>query len=176
LFSLFNIFKKKLPPDPKRRQSDHRKFNRKETKILKAAQKQLEGGNVVATAELLESIGLFRETITILEHNGFIEEAAAVLMRMKIPNRAGVLFARNGRWQQAAQSFRLANMPLEVARCEREAGNYRVAAEIFLEAQRFAEAAECFMELQDYEQAATCYEQSGNALKANELRVKASSW
>ena len=83
-------------------------------------------------ARILEQLNMPREAIQALEDAGLIHEAAKILMRMQRANRAGVIYARHAMWDNAAQCFKLANMPLEVAKCYREAGNLPLAAEYFV--------------------------------------------
>ena len=73
---------------------------------------------------------------------------------------------RNGLWDHAAQCFKLAGMPLEVAKCAREAGNDAVAAEHFELAQRYEDAAECFERLGAHHRAARCHLTVGQIARA----------
>ncbi len=110
--------------------------------MLAQAKRMLSTGKIASGARLLEQLGMHREAIQALEERGFIHEAAKVLMRLQRHNRAGVIYARHGMWEYAAQCFKVANMPLEVAKCSKEAGDHAMAAEYFEKAERFEEAAD----------------------------------
>ena len=131
------------------RSSDTRKLSRLGRKLYNEAQKLLEQGKVPAAATILEQLGMQREAIQVLEDHGFIHDAAKMLMRMQRHNRAGVIYARHGLWEHAAQCFKMANMPAEVAKCAREFGDLAMAYEFFEKAQRYTDAAECCEELGD---------------------------
>jgi tetratricopeptide (TPR) repeat protein len=126
----------------KKRYSDKRRFTSLEKKMLAEARKMLSKGKITSAARLLEQLGMHREAIQALEENGLIHEAAKMLMRLQRHNRAGVIYARHGMWEFAAQCFKIANMPLEVAKCSKEAGDHDMAAEYFEKAERFEEAAD----------------------------------
>ncbi len=131
------------------RSSDTRKLSRLGRKLYNEAQKLLEQGKVPAAATILEQLSMQREAIQVLEDHGFIHDAAKMLMRMQRHNRAGVIYARHGLWEHAAQCFKMANMPAEVAKCAREFGDLAMAYEFFEKAQRYTDAAECCEELGD---------------------------
>jgi tetratricopeptide (TPR) repeat protein len=120
-------------------------------------------------SQLLESIGMVREAISILETSGFVDDACNILLRMQLPERAARVYAKHGRWQQAAHCFKMADMPMEVAKCAREAGNFELAAEYFLKQQRFIDAAECFEECDRLRDAARLFARGGDRDKAMNL-------
>lgn len=128
--------------EAKNRSSDKRKLSSLEKKMLAEAHRMLTKGKIAPGARILEQLGMYREAVQSLEENGFIHEAAKMLMRMQRHNRAGVIYARHGMWEHAAQCFRVANLPLEVAKCAKEAGDHLMAAEYFEKAERFEEAAD----------------------------------
>lgn len=106
-----------------------------ERKHAKAV-KLVEEGKVREGARLFEELKLQRNAISALEQAGLIDEACAVLMRMNRPNRAGVIYHRNGMPVKAAEHFLIANLPEEAAKCYLEAGkddpdSLRKAADIF---------------------------------------------
>lgn len=145
-----------------RRDTDRRALSSNDKKIFSQAQDLLNGGRPTQAAQLLESIHLQREAITILENAGLIPEAARILMRMGRPNRAGVIYARHRYWEKAAECFKTADMPLEVAKCAKEGGNLPLAAEYYIKAGKLAEAGRIFMELGDHRQAAKYLGEGGD--------------
>jgi tetratricopeptide (TPR) repeat protein len=142
--------------DPSTRRSDRRKLSGQEKKLYTESQRLLAAGKPGPAARILEQLSMPREAIQCLEDAGLIHEAAKILMRMQRHNRAGVVYARHGMWDFAAQSFKMANMPLEVAKCYREAGEHAQAAEFFEKAGRA-------------EDAAVSYQQAGDLLRAAKL-------
>ena len=148
------------------RSSELRKLSRLGRKLYKEAQKLLEQGKLPAATTILEQLGMQREAIQVLEDHGFIHDAAKMLMRMQRHNRAGVIYARHGLWEHAAQSFKMANMPAEVAKCAREFGDLAMAWEYFEKAQRYADAAECCEELGDNLRAARFFLLASQAQRA----------
>jgi tetratricopeptide (TPR) repeat protein len=137
-----------------KRETDTRLLSPPDKKIYLQAQELLNSGRPPQAAQLLESIQMQREAITILENAGLIHEAARILMRMGKHNRAGVVYARHGYWERAADSFKMADMPLEVAKCSKESGNFAMAAEYFLKANRAGDAGRMYMEAGDHRNAA----------------------
>ncbi len=137
------------------RDADQEKLNRHERQVMRRAKVHIKSGEVMAGATLYESIGRSREAIQILEENGFIHDACKILLRMNRPNRAGVVFARNGMWDRAIDCFRIAGMTLEVAKCYKELKNYLEAAPLYAEAGRMKEAAFCYREGGQLEKSAT---------------------
>lgn len=132
--------------DGRLRVNDQERLNRHEKQIVKRAKAHIRSGEIMAGATLFESIGMARDAIQVLEENGYIHDACKILLRMNRPNRAGVLFARNGMWDRAIDCFRIAGMTLEVAKCHRELRNYAQAAPLYGEAGRMKEAAYCYRE------------------------------
>lgn len=151
---------------PSKRKSDSIVLSSMEKKLLKEAHSLLKLGKVTAAARLFEQIGLHREAIQTLEDHGLIHEAAKILMRMGRHNRAGVVYARHGLWDFAAQSFKMANMPLEVAKCAKESGDIKTAAEYFELAERFEEAADSLYQLGELKKSGNLYIRSGAKEKA----------
>lgn len=138
----------------RKRKSDRVRLTRADKLAYRQAQKLYQDGNFRGCAKALESLGLLRESITILEKAGLIREAADTLIRIQRPNRAGSLLARHGLWKEAMECFKRANMPLEVARASRELGDLPTAIPYFIEAKALAEAAECYQELGKHHDAA----------------------
>jgi tetratricopeptide (TPR) repeat protein len=137
-----------------KRETDTRQLSPGDKKIYLQAQDLLNSGRPPQAAQLLESIQMQREAITILENAGLIHEAARILMRMGKHNRAGVVYARHGYWERAADSFKMAEMPLEVAKCAKESGNFIMAAEYFLKANRPGDAGRMLIEAGEHRNAA----------------------
>ena len=157
------------------RRSDKRQLTNLEKKLFAESQRLLSQGKVSAGARILEQLSMPREAIQALEDHGMIHEAARILMRMQKHNRAGVVYARHGMWDHAFQSFRMANMPLEAAKCAREAGNMGLAAEFFTKSERYEDAAECFASLDDFLQASRLYNKAKNEKQAMDMLERAAS-
>jgi len=147
------------------RSSDVKNLTRLERKLLAESKQLLALGKITPAARILEQLNMPREAIQMLEDNGLIHDAAKILMRMQLSNRAGVVYARHGMWEHAAQCFKMANMPLEVAKCSRELGQTEVAGEYYEMAGRFAEAAECFERAGGLHKAARLFGQAGLPLR-----------
>lgn len=139
------------------RQSDKRRLNRYERKAYDQALTLHRQGKSIPAAQLLESIGMMRESISVLESSGNIKEAAGTLLRMQKPNRAGVILARHKKWHEAAQCFMTAGLHLEAAKCFKEIGDFINAAENYSKAQRFEDAAECYYSKGDFSKAAKIF-------------------
>ena len=142
------------------RSSDVKNLTRQEQKLLAESKRMLAIGKIIPAARILEQLNMPREAIQMLEDNGMIHDAAGILMRMQRSNRAGVIYARHGMWEQAAQCFKMANMPLEVAKCARELGQIEVAGEYYEMASRWAEAADCFEHAGSFRRAAKLFGQA----------------
>lgn len=102
-------------------------------------------GKILEGARLLEEVTFHRSAIDALEKGGYIDEACAVLLRIKRPNRAAILFQRNKQHLKAAQHFVLANLFEDAAKefliLAKEDFRYlNQAAEAFERAQLFNEA------------------------------------
>jgi tetratricopeptide (TPR) repeat protein len=143
--------------DGRLRVNDQERLNRHEKQIVKRAKAHVRSGEIMAGATLFESIGMARDAIQVLEENGYIHDACKILLRMNRPNRAGVLFARNGMWDRAIDCFRIAGMTLEVAKCHRELRNYAQAAPLYAEVGRMKEAAYCYREAGQLEKSAEIF-------------------
>jgi tetratricopeptide (TPR) repeat protein len=156
--------------DQRRRRSD-KSLSTRERRIFEDAKILFSQGQTIEAAKLLERIGLAREAVNLLQESNQIDEAANILLRMGRPNRAGVIFTRHGKWEKAVECFKLANMPLEVARCARESGDIETAATFFLKAEHFSEAADCFAELGLIKKAARYNSKAGNNSKAIEQYI-----
>ncbi|MFW7381593.1 MAG: hypothetical protein ACOH5I_22485 [Oligoflexus sp.] len=72
------------------------------------AEQLLAHKRILEAAKIFESIQFQRKAIDILEQNGYLDEAVAILMRMNLPQRAAVLYERNHRFQKAAEFYLLA--------------------------------------------------------------------
>ncbi|MEZ4741348.1 MAG: cyclic nucleotide-binding domain-containing protein [Bdellovibrionota bacterium] len=140
--------------DYNKRKSDQRKLTKVDQRIFNQAQDYLKRGRPGQAAQLLESIHMQREAISILENAGMIHEAAKILMRMGKHNRAGVIYARHAYWDRAAECYKMAEMPLEVGKCAKEAGNLPMAAKYLAMAERFGDAARVFAEMGEDREAA----------------------
>lgn len=147
----------KARQDRNKRRSDRLKLGRAERRSYKQAQEFYRTGNFKACAKILESLGLLRESISVLEKAGLYREAAEALLRIQRPNRAGHLLARNGLWKEALEAFKKANMPFEIGKCYRELGDLSTAIPFFLEAGAKQEAAECLVEVGKNHEAARLF-------------------
>ena len=153
-------------PRGQQRSSDSRALSGPEKRLFAESQRLLGQGKVQPAARILEQLGMQREAIQVLEDQGLIHDAAKILMRMQRHNRAGVVYARHGMWEHAAQCFKMANMPLEVAKCAREAGDLAMAAEHFEKVNRLDDAAECYEQLGDFHRAARIFSNAGQKQRA----------
>ncbi|MBF0440435.1 MAG: hypothetical protein HQK54_00875, partial [Oligoflexales bacterium] len=152
-----------------KRKSDKTPLKGHQKRVYSQIQKLLSEGKPKAAGQLLESVGLFREAISLYERENMIKEAAAVLLRIHRPNRAAVIYTQHRMWENAADCYELAKMPLEVAKCSKEYGNLTRAAANFIKAKKFTEAADCYEEAGDLLHAARLYRDMGNEPKAIEL-------
>jgi tetratricopeptide (TPR) repeat protein len=153
-----------LPRSDRRMTIDRRKDRqRKENltshqkKIKKQAEDFVKSGNVLAAAQMLESIGLLREAIDTLERAGKIADAAKTLMRIGKHDRAGVMFAKHRRWDEAAECFHLAAMTVPYAKCLVEAGKYEKAGDVFAAEEMWEEAGDTFIRGGVYDKGANAY-------------------
>lgn len=148
------------------RKSDSRNLKGSEKRLYNEAQRLLTQNKIAPAARILEQLNMPREAIQALEDHGMIHDAAKILMRMQRHNRAGVVYARHGLWENAAQCFKMANMPVEVAKCAREAGDLPMAAEYFEKAGRLEDAGECLEQLGEHHRAARFFSTAGNRTRA----------
>ncbi len=72
-------------------------------------------------SQLYESINFQRKAIDLLEFNGFIDDAAQMLIRMKVPFRAAVVYERNNQFIKAAECFLMDKKPDSAARAYEKA-------------------------------------------------------
>ena len=169
-YSLWTIFNSKQAKSSRqqsrKRKSDRVKLSRTDKKIYNNAFEQYKLKNYKACAQLLESINYHREAINILEKHNQIHEAANMLMRMQLPNRAGYIYARNNYWKEATECFKLANLPNEVATAAKRAGDLATAVSYFIEAENFHEAAEINSKLGRHKEAGELYAKINDHKKA----------
>ena len=154
----------------KQRHADQKNLTRHEKKILSQAKQFIVQKRFLQAARLLESIKMERDAITLLEKSGHIHEAAHILLRMRRPNRAGVVYARNNYFTNAAECFIKAGMPLEAAQCARSAGDHKLAAAAFEKVGEFSEAAQSYVMVGAYINAGRCY------YKANQVDSSMASY
>ena len=152
-----------------KRRGDVRTLSGPEKRLHIQAKELLAVGKIAQGARILEQLSMQREAIQALEDANLIHEAAKILTRMQKHNRAGVIYARHGMWVDAAKAFKVANMPLEVAKCAREAGSWSMAAEHFELAGRVEDAAEMHEKSGNYLQAARLNFQTGDLPVAMKL-------
>ena len=152
-----------------RRRDEEAKLNPEQQKLYKHAQALLAEKNVKDAARILESIGMVRKSVSILEKNGFVNVAAEILLRIDRPHRAAVIFARAGKWQHALHCFKIAKMPIEVAKCLHEMGRYMEAARLFEKNHDYLNAAYAFKKSHQLRDVARCLYFSGNLTKSYEF-------
>ena len=145
-----------------KRLTDVRQLTGVEKKLYKESRRLIAEGKVAAGARILEQLNMAREAIQCLEDNGLIDEAAKILIRMQRHNRAGVVYVRHAMWDKAAQCFKVANMPLEVAKCAHQANNHLEAAEYFEKCGRIEDAANCLVDAGENLRAARKFFQLNN--------------
>lgn len=126
------------------RVTDEAVLSKQEKKILRRALEMASKGNPRMAAQLLDQSGLRRQCIELLEKSGMVDEAAEMLLKIQRPNRAGFIYARNGKWLKAAKCFQIANMHADAAKCLCEIQRYEDAADLFLSAGKDEEAAACY--------------------------------
>jgi tetratricopeptide (TPR) repeat protein len=91
---------------------------------------------IVDAARMLESIQFQRKAIDLLEANGYIDEACAILLRMNVPYRAAILYERNGQYLKAGEYFLRDGKAEQAARCfeklaEKDYNFFRRAADCY---------------------------------------------
>lgn len=148
-----------------------------EQKIIYAeAHKYIEQGNNLKAAKLLQSIGMLRRAVEILESAGHIQAAAEMLLKIRKPDRAGIIFARASMWKEAVNCFVEANLPEEVAKCSKLAGDYETAAIYYEKAKNNIEAGNSYEKIAKYRDAFRCFKTANLDQKAFEvLKLEISS-
>lgn len=114
-------------------------LNSQQKKVYMRAKELLELQQFTEAAKLFESINMHRRAIEILELNGLVEEASAMLLRMGVPYRAAVVFERNGFHLKAADLFVKENKWEQAARC------FEILAA--KDYQYFQRAAQCYLQI-----------------------------
>lgn len=107
------------------RQSDNPRMNLQQRMSRERAEKLIAEGKVVEGARILESIGLDRQAIAVLEGDGFVDEACAMLLRMQRFERAAIIYQRNNYFLEAAAHYLHCDRPIEAAECYLSAGKLR---------------------------------------------------
>lgn len=115
------------------------KLNGKQKKLHAAAEQLYLQKKYREAAQVFEHIGFQRRAVDILEQNGLIDEAAFVLLRMKLPHRAAVILERNGQFEKAIDCYARDNKPEMIAKVyEKMAWKdyryYQQAADFYLKA------------------------------------------
>lgn len=157
-YTAYHLHKKKRRRH--KRGSDKKRLSKHQKKIYGQAKLLIQQNRQLQAARLLESAHLEREAITLLESNGYIHEAARILLRLRRPSRAGVVYARNKYFTNAAQCFLRADMHLEAAQCARSSGDLELAASCFEKANEFSEAAQTYVALNDLLSAARTFQKA----------------
>lgn len=114
-------------------------LNPQQKLIHKQAEDLAAQKNFKEASRLFESISFQRKAIDLLEFNGFIEEAAQILIRMKVPYRAAIIYERNNQPTKAAECFILDNKHDSAGRSYEKGASadyhlYRKAAECYFAA------------------------------------------
>ena len=160
LFGLWNVINTHNATNSRRkrqRKSDRVKLTRQQQQVYQEAIRHYKAGKLKSSARMLESLNMTREAINILEKGRHIHEAASILLRIHRPNRAGIMYSRHGMWKEAAECFKKAGLPLEVAKSSKMAGDLATAVVYFTEAKEYLQAAECYEELGKHREAARLY-------------------
>ena len=150
----------------RQRTSDRIKLSKQQKKIYNEAISNFKAGNLKSSARMLASLNMHREAINILEKGNYIHEAAKMLLSMHRPNRAGMMFARNGMHKEAMECFKQANMPRDFAESAKQLGDIATAVVYFKEAKMYQEAAESYEELGKHKEAAKLYTKTQKPDKA----------
>ncbi|MEN9529753.1 MAG: hypothetical protein RI932_1626, partial [Pseudomonadota bacterium] len=87
------------------RTQDNNVLNQAQERRKKEAMNLLNAEDFIGAARLFEEINMQREAIDILENHGYLDEAAAILMKIKRPNRAAVIYERNKNYEQATAYY-----------------------------------------------------------------------
>ena len=129
----------KAEPVIVRRTDLFEQLNPQQKLIHKQAEDLAAQRNFREASRLFESINFQRKAIDLLEFNGFIEEAAQILIRMKVPYRAAIIYERNNQHSKAAECFILDNKHDSAARSYEKAAPmdyplYKKAAECYFAA------------------------------------------
>lgn len=80
-------------------------MSKADREAFKYAEELVKQGKLVEAAYIFERIGFSRRAIDFLEGAGLIDEACAVLIRMKSIGRAGVVYERNHLYEKAAHCY-----------------------------------------------------------------------
>jgi hypothetical protein len=99
------------------RTQDNNVLNQAQERRKKEAMNLLNAEDFIGAARLFEEINMQREAIDILENHGYLDEAAAILMKIKRPNRAAVIYERNKNYEQATAYYLRAKMLEDAKRC-----------------------------------------------------------
>lgn len=105
-------------------------------------------GKVEEGARLLEEKQLYRYAISALENAGKIEEASAVLLRLKRPDRAAHLFSKHQQHYEAAEAYLLHGDLVAAAESFEKAGEKDLNL--------LVRAAELFQQINESEKARVC--------------------
>ncbi len=133
-------------------------------RIYDQAEELAAKGYVQSAAKMMESLGVFRRTVDLLEEHGYIEDATNVLLRIHAPHRAAAIYEKHGYW-------------LEAIDCHKISRKYSTAAEIYEKnIADFASAAYHYELADDLISAARCHEQCGNIREAIECHTQGRNW
>ena len=144
-------------------------------KALQTAKQFIANKQYKQAAATFKQAEMMREAIDVLEHHGYISQAAEVLVSMNNYPRAGYLLARNRHFMEASEIFQKAGMIIEAATAAKEGEHYDVASELFMDAKQPLAAAECYIKVRDFLKAARCFASSDvldNAAKCYRLFLK----
>lgn len=122
-----------------------------------AAKRAIAAQQYTTAAEHFLRGGMNREAIEVLEHHGFVTEAAHILMQMNNYPRAGFLLARNRHFIRACEAFQHAGMLTEAAMAAKKAKRLDIAAQLYVQANQPLNAAQCFLKTSQLLQAARCF-------------------
>ena len=156
---------KGLSPRSQRR-DEEANLTTEQHKLYLRAQKLLADNNIRDAARILESIGMVRRSVSVLEKNGFTDIAAEILLRIDRPHRAGVIYARANKWEHAMHCFKMAKMPVEVAKCLHEMGRFKEAGRLFEKSRDYINAAMTYQKCHRIRDVAQCLYFAGQNIEA----------
>lgn len=131
--------------------------NKAQQLSYQAAKRAIAAKQYTTAAEHFLRGGMNREAIEVLEHHGFVTEAAHILMDMNNYPRAGFLLARNRHFIRAYEAFQHAGMFTEAAMAAKKANRFDIAAQLYVRAGQSLNAAQCYLKTGHLLKAARCF-------------------
>jgi tetratricopeptide (TPR) repeat protein len=132
--------------------------------IYDQAEELAKEGHILSAAKMMESLGVTRRAVDLLEEYGHIGEATNILLRIHSPNRAAAIYEHHGYW-------------LEAIDCHKIYKNYVKAAQVYETNVGDTSSAAYYYELaKDNINAARCYEKSGQIREAIACHINNKDW